>query len=437
MIRRLRWKFVTILMAVISLFLVIILTTMYYTNKMGYEQRSMGMLQMALQDSREPRRDPSFSGGETGGETAPEPRPDQDRQSAGPPAQDRFPVLVAEQDGEGNVRILLNRIYQLDEDDVGSLIRQASQQNRRGGILTRQSLRFLLDPDFPDGSVRYAFADISQEQYALRWQIIYSFIIGFLALAAFLAVSVWLSRWATRPTEEAWQAQQQFVSDASHELKTPLTVILANISLLKQSPGITDRDDCMRIDHIDSEASRMKLLTESLLTLARSDGSSRKKTEDFTPLDFSYLVESCVSTFEPVAFEMGKSICSHIAEKLTVNGSEAKLRQLADILLDNGCKYSRDKSCIQVNVKQEGSEAVFSVTTEGPPLRPEELKQLFRRFYRADPSRGKVEGFGLGLSIAQAVCAEHKGKITASTDGVGANTFTVRLPLCRRDSDLK
>ena len=172
MIRRLRWKFVTILMAVISLFLVIILTTMYYTNKMGYEQRSMGMLQMALQDSREPRRDPRFSGGETGGETAPEPRPDQDRQSAGPPAQDRFPVLVAEQDGEGNVRILLNRIYQLDEDDVGSLIRQASQQNRRGGILTRQSLRFLLDPDFPDGSVRYAFADISQEQYALRWQII-------------------------------------------------------------------------------------------------------------------------------------------------------------------------------------------------------------------------------------------------------------------------
>ena len=84
MIRRLRWKFVTILMAVISLFLVIILTTMYYTNKRGYEQRSMGMLQMALQDSREPRRDPRFSGGETGGETAPEPRPDQDRQSAGP-----------------------------------------------------------------------------------------------------------------------------------------------------------------------------------------------------------------------------------------------------------------------------------------------------------------------------------------------------------------
>ena len=176
----------------------------------------------------------------------------------------------------------------------------------------------------------------------------------------------------------------------------------------------------------------MKQLTENLLTLARGDCAGSPPAESLVPVDFSFLTDSCISTFEPLAFEMGKSISGDVQPDVTVRGDEAKLRRLLSILLDNGCKYSRPDSCIQVQLKKEGQDALLTVTSAGTPLAPEELRQLFHRFYRADPSRGTVAGFGLGLSIAQSICGEHRGKITASTDGRESNTFSVRLPLCRK-----
>ena len=445
MIRRLRWKFAAILMTIISIFLIIILATMYYTNKIGYEQRCRGMLQIVLQDLRDPSGFRPHSDGEL-----PPPQREEQAASGNQPVpeeafsedgselshtQEHFAVLAAEQTPDGQIRVLLNQIYHIDEETAVALVKQADSLGQRDGVLQAESLRYLRSADTPDGTVHYVFADIYMEQYALHRQLIHSFAIGLLALAAFFGVSVWLSRWSTRPIAEAWQIQQQFVSDASHELKTPLTVILSNVSLLKQSTAISDSSDRRRIEHIDSEAARMKQLTESLLVLARSDCSAGAPSASFVLLDFSYLTDSCVSTFEPVAFEMGKSISGDIERDLVVNGDENRLHQLVSILMDNGCKYSSAGSCIRVILKQEVSEAVLSVTTDGAPLRPEELKQLFHRFYRADPSRGNVAGFGLGLSIARHICTEHKGKITATTDGVGTNTFTVRLPLSRRDGD--
>ena len=440
MIRRLRWKFVAILMTVVTIFLTLILTTMYYTSRMGYERRCAGILQIALQESREPRPQPPCPRQEAApddydpGRERPEFSEDAPLFSL-PPIQDRSPILVAERNGDGTVRILINRLYQTDEESAAALADQVFAAEENSGTFQSESLRWQRTPAGPDGSVTCAVADISQEQSALRWQLIYSLIIGLLALAAFFAVFVFLSRWATAPIADAWKTKQQFVSDASHELKTPLTVILSNVSLLKQSAAISDPSDRRRIDYIYSEASRMKELTESLLVLARSDYAPGKAASSFVPLDFSFLTDSCVSTFEPVAFEMGKTISTDIKRGLTVCGDESKLKQLIDILMDNACKYSSKESCIRVSLKQEGGEAVLSVTTDGTPLSPEELKQLFHRFYRADPSRGSVPGFGLGLSIAQCICEEHKGKITAAADRAGQNTFTVRLPLCRQSGD--
>ena len=467
MIRRLRWKFVAILTATAAVFLGIIFTTLYFSTKANFEHQSMGILQMELKDSYTPfagggrrtdrerpeEREADFPAenetnelGEGTGENgenslepgnlenepaagaAPETSRRQETETQSPPDR-HFPILVAEKRSDGAGQTGGNRIYHLEEADISSLTSLADAMPEDLGILKELNLRCLRGPTGPDGTTRYVFADIYQEQYALRSQVFHSAVIGVLSLAAFFAFSILLSRWITRPIDQAWKMEQQFVSDASHELKTPLTVILSNISLLKQSPHIQDGNDRLRIDHIHSEAGRMKQLTEGLLQLARSDYQGQPAASSLTPVDFSYLAESCISTFEPLAFEMGKSISGAIEPDITVKGDEGKLRQLLSILLDNGCKYSAEGTSIEACLKREGSEAVLTVANEGTPLAPEELGQLFHRFYRADPSRGSVTGFGLGLSIAQCITAEHGGKISASTDGVKRNFFTVRLPL--------
>ncbi len=413
MIRQLRRKFILIMMTISVLFLSAILLTLYYSTKASYEHRSMGMLQMALKESYEMRQQDPFSS-----------------EDVPPPPEKRVPVLIAEKKPDGTVHILHGQALPLDEQDLLSLISRAESSLSEGGIFPDQGLRWLRGRTGPDGTIRYAFTDTYPEQDALRGQLIHSLIIGILALAAFFTLSVFLSHWATRPIEQAWKTQQQFVSDASHELKTPLTVILANISLLRQSPHLTDDTDLQRVDHIASEARRMKQLTESLLLLARSDDSVRMPApSSFVSVDLSYLAESSIATFEPLAFEMGKSISGEIEAGITVKGDESKLQQLVSILLDNGCKYSREKSSVLARLSRDGADAVFTVCSEGTPLTSDEISQLFHRFYRADPSRGTVAGFGLGLSIAQCICTEHGGKISASTDGVSTNTFTVRLPL--------
>lgn len=426
MIRRLRWKFIAVIMTASALFLAVILGTLYGSSKANFRQRSIGLLQMSLKDSY------SFSGSESDKDrdpliTFPEQSPSSDRDLI--PPEKRFPVVVAEKSGDGSVRILRGQGLLMDEEKLDLLIAETEASGLDGGEFPDQGLRWLRSRADSQGAIRYAFTDTYQEQDALHWQLTFSAVIGVLSLGVFFTLSVFLSRWITRPIAQAWKTQQQFVSDASHELKTPLTVILSNISLLKQSSSISDPADRQRMEHIASETRRMKELAEGLLLLARSDYSGRKPSSPaFASVDLSYLTERCIATFEPVAFEMGKSISGEIHPGIFVRGDEGRLQQLISILLDNGCKYSKEKSSVLAGLSQNGADVMLTVCSEGTPLSPEEIRQLFHRFYRADPSRGAVPGFGLGLSIAQCICEEHGGQISASTDGVSVNTFTVRLP---------
>ena len=217
------------------------------------------------------------------------------------------------------------------------------------------------------------------------------------------------------------------MADASHELKTPLTVILANADLLNQSLSDANPADRRRCTRITDEAQRMKQLIESLLFLARNDSGKLPLKKE--PIDLSFLVNSSILAFEPVAFEMGKEISAHIQENVTYLGDKEKLRRLTDILLDNACKYSKAGSSITAELSASKSKFVrLSVTNEGIPLSLEEQKQVFNRFYRADPSRGRIEGYGLGLSIALSIAREHGGKLEVSSDGVSKNTFSLVLP---------
>ena len=192
------------------------------------------------------------------------------------------------------------------------------------------------------------------------------------------------------------------------------------------SPELTDPEDKRRIGYIQAEAGRMKELVEELLFLARSDAG--RLTAEKTHLDLSFLIESCALTFEPVAFEQGKLMETDVEPDLMIEGEEQKLKQLAEILLDNACKYSEPGSTIRVSLKQSSEKKLrFTVISQGTPLTKEEQKQIFERFYRADPSRGKTGGYGLGLAIAQEIVRMHGGKIWAESDGEKENSFIVEF----------
>lgn len=371
MIKKLRWKFVTITMSIVTILLVSIFVTLYYSTKTGYRQRSMDALHTAMKKDFPDNNPP-------------------------PPRREETPVLIV---------------------DVGT-----------AGTLDEQHLRYLQGNKGPDGRIRYVFTDIYAEQTSLRRQIVYSAVIGFCAFCVFFIFSVVLSGWAVKPLEKAWEKQRQFVADASHELKTPLTVILSNAGMLSQADAVPDEINRLRIERVLAEAERMKQLVESLLTLARSDSGNASAA--FRPLDLSFVVNSSIMTFEPFIFEMGKRISYEVDKDIRIHGDEKKLRQLADILLDNACKYSPKGGLITVGLTaSSGREAVLSVANEGNALTEHEINQLFHRFYRTDPSRSDVPGYGLGLSIAENIVKEHGGEIRAESDETGVNRFTVVLPI--------
>lgn len=406
MIRALRIKFVIVLMTIVTILLFIIFGTLYYTTSVNYRQNSINALRTALMEH------PAAVEMEP-----PMPMP--------APKKGALPILVAETDASGSITIVKNRLPDSVSAEIGALIRLADGQGARSGILPEWNLRYMIGKKGPDDAVRYAFADTYAEQSALHSQLIHSAVIGTGAFAVFFLVSILLSYWVARPVEEAWNRQRQFVADASHELKTPLTVILSNASMLSRSPGISDEKNRRRIENIQAESGRMKQLIESMLFLARSDSGGGSEFQD---VNLSLIVNSGAATFEAVIYDAGKTLSCHIADGLHLSGDEQKLRRLTDILLDNACKYSREGSEISLTLTASGTkDMLLSVTSEGAPLSKEEQKQIFLRFYRANPSRSGTPGYGLGLAIASDIAAEHRGKISVQSDASGKTCFSVRL----------
>ena len=253
-------------------------------------------------------------------------------------------------------------------------------------------------------------------------------LVGALALGAFFVISLLLSSLALRPAERAWEQQRRFVADASHELKTPLTVILTNTGILLSHPEDTVAEQRKWVEYIRDEAQRMRELVEDLLFLARHD-AGREPPPDQT-VDLSELLWSALLPFEPVAFEQGVELESGIQGGLTVRGREDQLRRLAAILLDNAVKYAGAQGKVRVALTRgEKGGACLTVRNTGPAIPPEHLEHLFERFYRADDSRARSSGgYGLGLAIAKSIVDSHRGTITVQSGAEEGTLFTVRLP---------
>lgn len=248
-----------------------------------------------------------------------------------------------------------------------------------------------------------------------------------------LIVTLFLSHYVTRPVVAAWENQQRFIADASHELKTPLTVILADAAILSENPAKTIGEQHEWVEGILSEGERMRRLTEDMLTLAQAEAGN-VAAPAMTRIDLSQLTERAVLQFEPAAFERGLMIDDDIDEGVFVTGSPDRLDSMLKTLLENACKYGAgSNSPIKVSLKRDHGHAILAIENGGQTIPKEDLPHIFERFYRSDKSRvstGESASFGLGLSIAKSTAELHKGSIKAESEN-GQTIFSVKLPIAK------
>lgn len=412
MIRKLQLKFVAICMVLVTAVLSVVFGAVYMAMGQNIEALSRQVLQRVIDEtatsSDMSRPDISIN---IGGDKVLLPY---------------FTVVVQEQwDGTYVATVTAGTYANLNNtEELQDILTDCLSQNQAEGVVREYGLRYLRQDNRLFGYKNIAFVDMSMEQATLQ-KMMYSYLqIALAALLLLLGVSVVLSRWATRPVEKAWRQQRQFLSDASHELKTPLTVILSNAEMLQSAP-LADKP-ARWADNIRSEAGRMKSLVEEMLTLARADNMVR--TAVMAEVSLTDVAGDCALAFEPVAFEAGKPLEERIAADITVVGDADRLRRLISILLDNAVKYGAEGGHITLTLEKTDRQARLTVSNPGDPIPPEHLAHLFERFYRADASRGEKSGFGLGLAIADTIAREHKGALKAESDAASTR-FTFTIPL--------
>lgn len=263
-------------------------------------------------------------------------------------------------------------------------------------------------------------------------------IVGLIALVVFFLINILFSQWATRPVALSIRQQQQFTADASHELKTPLTVILANLSILRSHADSTVAQQMQWVESSEREAQRMQLLVNDMLSLARPKTDAKPLGDEVPqdPVDLSDLVEGEVLQFESVAFERGILMEERIQPNVRVAGDAEKLGRMVSTLIDNACKYVEENGLVDITLEVDASnlvadpQALLRVHNTGDAIPPDQLEHLFDRFYRADKARtGGKGGYGLGLAIGQQIANEHNGQITVASAAGEGTTFTVTLPL--------
>lgn len=390
MIRTLRWKVVAVNMLFVTVVLIAVLIGIYGTSRAAIAESSDERLRQILQT----------------GQYTEEPG---------------FPCFVAEIFASGTVRVSGSSYFDLqDEQYLLDIVNACLRQNASRGVLPDYHLRYHMQ--YGPITARIAFTDSTLEQAAVRSIVGNSALIGGGALLVLFAFSYILSGFVTRPVSRAWAEQHRFLSDASHELKTPLTVILSSADLLQEET------DSPYVDNIRAESRRMKKLVDAMLTLSRAENDGQKI--HLQPTDFSDTATGSVLRFEPVVFESGKELRYTIDEHLAVVGDSEKLTQLLGILLDNAIKYAPTGTPIDLRLQKSSKSAVLTVENCGEPIPQQKLKHLFDRFYRADESRSGAEGFGLGLSIAQTIVKAHRGSIRCESDS-RSTRFIVTIPLAK------
>lgn len=397
MIRRLRKRFIRIATLAVTAVLLVLCLSVNIANYISMDSGLTNVLNV-ISDNRGTM--PPMPHGQP-----PEGRPD-GQLTKETPFSTRYFVL--RYDGDGDlIKADLDKIAAATEDDVGEYLSLALEHGEGYGYARGYKYRVVYN-----GEDRWMaiFLDDYQEMRSVREIALVSLAAMADCVALVYVIVVLCSRRAIDPVVQASERQKQFITDASHELKTPITVIATSLKVLEMETGKQKW-----IDKAQTQTEKLTELVNSLVTLSRMD--EEKTPLHFAPFAVSDAVRETAESFRDFAESNGHALRLEIAPELAFSGDEYAIRQLVSILLDNVVKYAAEGTGIAFSLgKTKKGVLLSSVNVSRTPLAPEELDKLFDRFYRADPARSGTGGFGIGLSIARSIAEGHKGGIRASLE---------------------
>lgn len=326
----------------------------------------------------------------------------------------------------------------IDAAQTEAIAGEILKLGREKGILRDESVgssyRYLTRTH-EDGRIAVAFTD-SEVETAVVGSLLSTFlVVGFLSLLCIFISSWFLTNRALVPIRQAWDRQNRFVADASHELRTPMTAISTNLDVILSCPEDTISSQQKWFLNIRRAYQRMNTLVDDLLFLARSDAG--ELTDPVSSIDLKPEFEETLDTFEAQFLKNNLSLDSTRLESVVLKASGKRIRQVMAILLDNAVKYTHPGGAITVGCRKEGSRAEFSVQDTGIGMEAEHLDRIFERFYRVDPSRTRdIGGNGMGLAIARQIVSQHGGTLQVDSAPGQGSTFVVSLPANGRESQL-
>ena len=312
-------------------------------------------------------------------------------------------------------------IYSDEGSEVlNTIVKKILSNEKRSGTVYRYKLRYLLREE---GQKILILGDYQRELNMLNKQALSTALLALVLILLFLPLDYFFSTWAIRPSVQAMEKQKQFISDAGHELKTPLAVIAANLSLLEDQNLAPETGDF--IQNIAVMSKKMQELVEKLLQLSRLE----QKIFTYGEMDYSRRVAEICLQMEALFFEEGMELEVDLEQNIILKHAiESQVEEVLRIFLDNGRKYADKPSTLYVKLYREKNMAVLSVDSAGRSLSKEEFEKIFSRFTRLDEARSQSESFGLGLSIAKEIAGNHKGKIYGYGKN-GRNCFVLALPM--------
>ena len=404
MLRQLKIKFIAITMILVSIILFFVFTLMYQSNvKSTYDKSVEDLKTISTLDISK------FS----------EPQTNKVLKEL-----QFVPLFIVNIDESGVILSQIKSNISMDDESFKSIVKAAHESQEDIGTIKSMDIRYY--KKHYSLYEKISFIDISRDNKNLENLFVVFIMTGAITLLFFFFIVLFLSNWALMPVEKTWNQQKQFIADASHELKTPLTVLLANMDILENNKSDTIQSQIKWIQASKQEAKQMKNLIEEMLFLAKSDANRIDNSK--TTINVSDTLFSLILSIEVIAFEKNVIInyASTIDENLYTTANEKQLISLLSILLENACKYSYEETYITAKLKKEQSKIKFELNNFGPVIPKHEIAHIFERFYRVDKSRNKEHGgYGLGLSIAKKITDENNMKISVESSAEKGTTFKV------------
>lgn len=414
MIKKLQKRFIAITMCSVILVLGVIMTSINLAN---YSQvnRSAEQKLKILADNNGVFPDQEPQKREKPLDDTPEPKTDMEM-SPEAPFDTRYFTVTLDEDGSV-ITVDTGKIAAVTTDTATEYAKELSRKNKTEGFIEDYKYCTVSQQE----SVMYIFLDCNRELSTFRSFLWLSVTISIIGLLLVFALVVFFSGKAVKPVAESYVKQKRFITDASHEIKTPLAIIDANTDVLEMEQGESEWTGSIK-----KQIQRLTNLTEKLVMLSRMDeGSAALQMIDFC---LSEAITDTVQPYEAVAKAKGKHLQIQVQEDVFYHGDEAAVRQMTALLLDNAIKYSEENGTIQVLFKTHGKNKILKVKNSVDKINKGRQDNLFERFYREDASRNsQTGGHGIGLSVAQAIVTAHKGKISAYSEDGKSIEFTVTL----------